>query len=459
MMFGIVKFPAGCALNASAPTTRWSPVTAAMRGALWALCGLCCVLGASACSGPTPSGSAEAMVNLAQALRSANSLDERVYRQRADLLLKAAEQGHTGAMIALFDALSAGAGMPRDPAQALEWLQRAAEAGDTSAEARLGRFHLEHRADNEELELAGEWLFRAARRGDQGAVFDLLCALRLSNERGASAEVAAMGERLLEALRQGAAQRGADGYAYGNDLLTRIYRCPVGSDPLTLWRQEWAGRGHADAHYDLGWSYAVGRGNPFVSTDIPQDRGLAVRHMLAAAEGGNAYAQIELARWLLVGRYLAHDDTRAVRWLERAADRVPRAAAMVGALMRDGRGGAADAEGSERWFVIAERSALAAAQGEAFPERSVGSVVATGEDGLGDDQRASQWYRRAVAKGDPGSAHALWALNRAGRIAAADDEIMLWLRLAGLGGFQDARSAYCQVVTGKDDDAQAWCRR
>ena len=100
---------------------------------------------------------------------------------------------------------------------------------------------------------------------------------------------------------------------------------------LRLWRPL-ADQGIADAQYNLGLMYDIGRG-------VPQDYAQAVKWYRLAADQGNASAQSNLGLMYDKGRGVPQDDAQAVKWYRLAADQ-GRASAQVnlGLMYQNGQG-------------------------------------------------------------------------------------------------------------------------
>lgn len=90
-----------------------------------------------------------------------------------------ASQGETRAMVLLGSMLLGGStyrnaiGQPLDPAEAIQWLERAANAGDATAAVRLGGLYERGEHVPRQPSLAENWYLRAARQGDGAGLYSL----------------------------------------------------------------------------------------------------------------------------------------------------------------------------------------------------------------------------------------------------------------------------------------------
>jgi len=102
------------------------------------------------------------------------------------------------------------------------------------------------------------------------------------------------------------------GHALAQYNLGIMYRKGLGvrKDQLQAlkWYQSAAGNGLAKAQYSLGVFYEKGRGG------LPKNVTAAVNLYMQAAEGGNSYAQLALARHLENGEGAERDLVEAMTW-------------------------------------------------------------------------------------------------------------------------------------------------
>jgi TPR repeat protein len=176
-------------------------------------------------------------------------------------LLRAAQQGHSGAQVLLAESFESGNGVPVNRNAAKTWYQKAAEQGDHIAQYRFGQLLLN--GDDEEKKDAVSWLRLAAEGG---------CA-------DAQAQ-------LVEVLMKSAAPN---------------------RDELLKWASSAADSGASKAHYLLGSVIE----NFFDITRIED----AVASYRKSAEQGFTDAQIRLGKLYAEGKIVAQDQKEAERWL------------------------------------------------------------------------------------------------------------------------------------------------
>jgi TPR repeat protein len=92
---------------------------------------------------------------------------------RDDALLARAEAGDVEAQFQLARRYLTGQGMPKDPAAAAEWLQKAAEQGDARAQVNLAAAYAQGRGVTRDDAAAVNWLMRAAQQKHPRAMYEL----------------------------------------------------------------------------------------------------------------------------------------------------------------------------------------------------------------------------------------------------------------------------------------------
>ena len=147
-----------------------------------------------------------------------------------------------------------------------------------------------------------------------------------------------------------------------------------------------AEQGVAEAQFNLGNMYDLGRG-------VPQDDTEAVRWYRLAAEQGDAGAQYNLGVMYQDGRGVPQDDTETVRWYQLAADQGFVAARVnLGFMYQGGRGVPQDDTEAVRWYR------LAANQGFAVAQYNLGVMYRNGRGVPQDDVAAHMWLDLAGAQ-------------------------------------------------------------
>ena len=161
---------------------------------------------------------------------------------------------------------------PEQTAQALEWLTKAAEAGQDCAQYMLGKIY----------------------RDGQGVEKDIQKAVALFT-------LAATKENSFAA------------FALGKLYLAGDVALPKNSAAALKWLTSAAELGNQSAQYRLGKLLLQGE-------DVPKDIETAVHWLTAAADQGNQYAQYALGKLYLLGKEVQKDRASAIKWFQLAAD-------------------------------------------------------------------------------------------------------------------------------------------
>jgi len=177
-----------------------------------------------------------------------------------------------------------------------------------------------------------------------------------------------------------------------------------------------AEQGEAEAQYQLGKMYEVGRG---IAVNLAE----AVAWYRRAADQGDMRAQYELgSRYRFGDGNIPQDFAQARVWIRRAADQGhPRAQAVLGYMYKNGEGVPQDLAQSETLYRQAvEGFRSAAEQGDAAAQSTLGDLYLYG-DRFGDAvprdyAQAVAWYRRAAVSfrqaAEQGDAEAQYDLGR-----------------------------------------------
>ncbi len=116
--------------------------------------------------------SAQYLLGLAIAEQAWQQGEQLSFREAAEWLQMAAEQGHAPAQFVLGVLYEKGRGVIQDFTHAVRWFTRASRQGHALAMAQLGRMHKTGRGADKDLVEAYVWLNLASARGDQGAETD-----------------------------------------------------------------------------------------------------------------------------------------------------------------------------------------------------------------------------------------------------------------------------------------------
>ncbi|GJJ77488.1 uncharacterized protein EMPS_09847 [Entomortierella parvispora] len=190
-----------------------------------------------------------------------------------ELFMRSARKGHTRAQIALSYCYRHGIGILSDPAEAVNWLQAAADQGSAPAQTALGRIYL-----NGSMGV----------RQDFGRALDLLQAAASQGHIGACTSLAEV----------------------------NLTGTGVHSDETEAmrWFRKAAEGGDAFAQARMGQIYYFGRG-------VEKDYAKSMNFLLMAASQEQTMAYLLLADMYRFGRGVSQDDEKAVDWWLKAAER------------------------------------------------------------------------------------------------------------------------------------------
>lgn len=189
------------------------------------------------------------------------------------IALRAAALGDPAAQESVGSIYLRGAGVPKDPAEGLKWIRKAAESGYDTAEYELGSMYAQGLSVPKDAKIAAEWYRKAADQGQRGAQY----AIGWLYEHG---EGVAKDDQLAFAWYRKAAEQG---YPLAEYLVGQMYsegRGVTKDDKAAAeWFRKGAEQGNALAESNLGWSYENGRG-------VPKDLATAIVWYKKAAEQG-----------------------------------------------------------------------------------------------------------------------------------------------------------------------------
>ena len=184
---------------------------------------------------------------------------------------RAAEAGDASAQAKLGDLYKSGDGVPRDIAEAVKWYRLAAEQGDSHAQVTLGDIYWDGDGVPQDYSEAAKWYRLAANRGNAHAQVVL-----------------------------------GDMYWYGDGV-------PEDDAAAVKWYRLAAAQGDAYAQMSVGVAYDYGDG-------VAQDKAEAVRWYRQAADGGNLQAMNNLGYAYERGEGVAVNVVEALRWYRRSAE-------------------------------------------------------------------------------------------------------------------------------------------
>ncbi len=413
------------------------------------------------------------------------------YAETARWYGRAAEQGYVDAQFLLWMVHHEGRGVPRDPVEAARWLRMAAEQGHADAQFKLGMLHIEADGVPEDATEAVRWLRRAAQQGHTqtlemfGDTLDELASLdTMPDDSGDGSGVRrdARFNQLLAAAESGDSEAQyelAVAYAEGRGgvdddertkqvllwatraanqghpgAMAELGSFYMGTDDVMAlrWLRSAAAHAHGGAQGNLGYMYQHGHG-------VPRDEAEAARLYRLAAEQGFAQAQHNLGVMYLNGQGVPKDTAEAVRWFRLAADQGhPDAVAALGrtepAHTLPSSPGAEERIDAEEQYRLGQRYnyevedyaeaarwyRLAAEQGHAGAQYSLGLIYAMGRGVEQDYAEAAQWYRLAAEQGHTGAQFLLGSLYETGSDVERDfSDAMRWYRLAAENGDNEAK--------------------
>jgi len=225
-----------------------------------------------------------------------------------------AAAGEAKAMYALAEAYDKGRGTPRNYPEAVRWYRKAADAGETRADAAMGELYATAPAGYgvaKDYALAERYSRKAAESGNSKA----MNTLGYLYENG-------YGVPLNEATAREWYQRGADaGDAQAMWNLGDFYFKGREYDQAMPWIQKSAEAGYPQAMYGLGLQYEDGRYLPKGGGTESVRWSQAMQWFQKAADAGDGIALYHLGVVYEQGRLgVSSNKAEAVRWYREAAD-------------------------------------------------------------------------------------------------------------------------------------------
>jgi TPR repeat protein len=162
-----------------------------------------------------------------------------------------------------------------------------------------------------------------------------------------------------------------------------------------------------------------------------------LENLTRCAELGDAYAQYYLGlKYGTTGQGVPQDDAEAVRWYGLAAEQgYADAQVSLGMMYANGVGVAEDDREAVRWYR------LAAEQGNTVAQFLLGFQYTNGYGVPRDDTEAVRWYRLSAERGNADAQRLLGSLYRAG--AGVPQDLVysyMWYNLSAAQGNEDAQS-------------------
>lgn len=263
------------------------------------------------------------------------------------------------------------AGVPRNPARAVELFEKAAAQGHRRAQLNLGTIYLRGQGVQRDLIQARAWLEKAAADGGDVYATYALGRAMAENAPPASADPtraadlfrrAAEKGHMFAALRYGMAL--ADGSGVKQDLAAA---------------QRWLVQAQQNGVPEA----ALALGDLAVRTPATRDKAAnekilksAITWYQVAANAGVPSGQFKLANAYLAGSGMPRDTAQAQFWYGRAAQQgLPEAQQALGVMLLTGTAGQIDPVEAFKWLYLAERGGHAEARsvrekvGDKVPDR------------------------------------------------------------------------------------------
>lgn len=298
----------------------------------------------------------------------------------------------------------AGNGVPRNPGRGAKLLQKAAEAGYSTAQLHLARLYTTNgNGVLMSLDKAIHWFEIAAEAGEVEAQ-NYLGAL-YANGVGVDVDY----EASLKWFRMAAEQ--AHPLAQAN--LALMYSKGLGVEVDDAEAERWfrlAAAEDPQAQFALAQRYDAGE-------IVPKNPEEAMVWYLRAAEGGIRAAQAIVAKAYDKGARLERDRAEAARWYLAAGEQGDLEAQRRGAeLFATGDGVAVDLERAARLYE------LAAEAGDPEAQWKIAGMLERGEGTRMNRSAAVEWYRKATVAGHAGARLRLAKLLDEGKFIPRDIE-------------------------------------
>lgn len=302
---------------------------------------------------------------------------------------RAARGGHGAAQAAIGAAYANGEGVEADFAEAKEWLEKAASRGYPSAEERLGWMYRHGLGVPADLSRATGLYESASKLGNPAAT----CALAEMRERGEGVE-ADVG-RAMELYRSAAADEHPAALRRLAELLFSDVTVKDKQEALSFCRRA-VNEGDAEAIADLGLAYENGWG---VDKDAKKASELYQRALAHGCKSAETRLEemkpdVQYRRGVacMEGKTCHRDFASAREWLEKASGQGHAdAACRLAELLQSGLGGGVDVKRAISLYEQAD------AGGSASAAADLGFIYFQGRKAAKDLGKARACYERACA--------------------------------------------------------------
>jgi TPR repeat protein len=281
----------------------------------------------------------------------------------------AAEQGNTEAQSALGRPLADGKGVPRDKVEAVKWYREAASKGDETAQFNLAGCYYHGRGIPQDFQEAKTLWLALADKGNTDAQNQLgLMCLRGEGCPQDAREAARWLKKAADEYSSEAAFNFAGLLVKGRGVhrdmaeAARYYRLAAerGDKEAFGWLENLAESGLPFAQLNLGLLYVESDFDFDLLDKHPVERNdaTAMKLIRAAAKGGFAEAQFQLAEIYLVGERFGgkvpENPASGMKWLRRAAEQGhPEAQAMLGLRLVPTEHNDGDHLEAHKWLSLA----------------------------------------------------------------------------------------------------------
>ena len=235
---------------------------------------------------------------------------EQWYRQAFAGFLELEQQSHDDKLqYRIGWMLLHGVGTGKDETAAREWFEQASKLDNPHAQYQLARMIFNDPSSTpEQTAQALEWLTKAAEAGQDCAQYMLGKIYR--DGQGTEKDI----QKAVELFTVAAEQKNSfAAFALGKLYLAGDVALPKNSAAALKWLTSAAELGNQSAQYRLGKLLLQGE-------DVPKDIETAVHWLTAAADQGNQYAQYALGKLYLLGKEVQKDRASAIKWFQLAAD-------------------------------------------------------------------------------------------------------------------------------------------
>ena len=245
-----------------------------------------------------------------------------------------------------------GEGVEQDYTKALEWYNKAANAGNDSAMYSIGYMYDYGEGVEQDYSKALEWYNKAANAGNSAAINNIGYMYEFSE--GVEQDYSKALEWYNKAVNAGNAAAWYNkavnaGNAAAMNNIGRMYEFGKGVEQDYTKALEWynkaANAGNDSAMYNIGYMYDCGEG-------VEQDYSKALEWYNKAANAGNTAAMNNIGYMYDYGKGVEQDCSKALEWLKKAAD-AGNSAAMynIGYMYECGKGVEQDYTKALEWYT------------------------------------------------------------------------------------------------------------